>query len=199
MPARGPLVDPDVLTVIATACRDRERLRLDYESNGGAATRREIEPYRLVSLRQRWYLLAWDLGRDDWRTFRVDRIHPRTPAGSRFTPRAMPPDADIATRVERAVGESVWRFRARVIVHAPASHVRQRLPIQVDVESLGENRCAFEPGSDDPQQLARYLGMLDADFEIVESPELAAALLTLIGRYQRALADPTAASRDPVS
>ncbi|MFB8001025.1 helix-turn-helix transcriptional regulator [Nocardia sp. NPDC056000] len=188
VPARGPLVDPDVLTVIATACRDHERLRFDYESHGGASARREVEPYRLVSLRQRWYLMAWDVERDDWRTFRVDRMRPRTPTGPRFTARPIPPDADIATRVERSVGEAVWRFRARVIVHAPASHVRQRLPIQVDIETLGENRCAFEPGSDNPQQLALYLGMLGADFEIVDSPELAAALRDLIGRYERALA-----------
>ncbi|MFF2549957.1 helix-turn-helix transcriptional regulator [Nocardia sp. NPDC058058] len=190
VPARGPLVDPDVLTVIAAACRDHERLRFDYDSHGGAATRRDVEPYRLVSLRQRWYLMAWDMDRDDWRTFRVDRIHPRTPTGPRFTPRPIQPDADIATRVERSVGEATWRFRARVIVHAPAAHVRQRLPIQVDIEELGADRCAFEPGSDNPQQLALYLGMLGADFEIVDSPELAAALRDLIARYQRALPAP---------
>ncbi|MRH88498.1 WYL domain-containing protein [Nocardia sp. SYP-A9097] len=135
-----------------------------------------------------------DLDRNDWRTFRVDRIRPHTPSGSRFTPRPVPADTDLAAREERAVGEAVWRFRARVIVHAPASYVRQRLPIQVDIETLGDDHCAFEPGSDNPQQLALYLGMLDADFEIVDSPELAAALRTLIERYQRALPDPATPS-----
>jgi len=146
-----------------------------------------VEPYRLVNDRRRWYLLAWDTGRDAWRTFRVDRIEPRTPAGPRFTPRDMPPDQEIARQVARGVGEATWRFRARVIVHAPAAHVRSRLPIPVEVESLGEAQCAFEPGSDHPDMLACYLGMLDADFTIVDSPELVDALRKLARRYQRAI------------
>jgi predicted DNA-binding transcriptional regulator YafY len=148
---------------------------------------RSVEPYRLVHHRQRWYLVAWDLDREDWRTFRVDRVEPRPPTGPRFTPRPLPPDREIAAQVARGVGEAVWRYRARVIVHAPAEYVRARLPIPVEVQSLDGDRCAFEPGSDHPQMLALYLGMLDADFTIVDSPELVAALRTLIGRYQRAI------------
>jgi hypothetical protein len=89
--------------------------------------------------------------------------------------------------VARGAGEATWRYRARVIVHAPAAHVRGRLPISVEVESLGEDQCAFEPRSDDPQTLALYLGMLDADFTIANSPELVNALRKLTGRYQRAI------------
>jgi predicted DNA-binding transcriptional regulator YafY len=163
MPARGPQVDPDVLTVIASACRDHERLRFDYRAHSGAASRRSVEPYRLVNDRRRWYLVAWDTSREAWRTFRVDRIEPRTPAGPRFTPRALPPDREIAAQVARGAGEATWRYRARVIVHAPAAYVRGRLPIPVEVESLGEDQCAFEPGSDHPQMLALYLGMLPHD------------------------------------
>ncbi|GII60696.1 DNA-binding transcriptional regulator [Sphaerisporangium krabiense] len=187
MPSRGSQVDPDVLTVIASACRDHERLRFDYRAHSGAATRRSVEPYRLVNDRRRWYLVAWDVDRDAWRTFRVDRIEPRTPAGPRFTPRALPPDPEITARVAREAGEATWRYRARVIVHAPASYVRDRLPIPMEVRSLGEDRCAFEPGSDHPEMLALYLGMLDADFTIVDSPELVDALRTLTSRYQRAI------------
>jgi len=187
VPARGTQVDPDVLTLIASACRDHERLRFDYRAHSGAASRRSVEPYRLVNDRRRWYLVAFDTDRDAWRTFRVDRIEPRTPAGPRFTPRALPPDQEIAAQVARGAGEAAWRYRARVIVHAPAAHVRSRLPIPVEVESLGEDRCAFEPGSDHPEMLALYLGMLDADFIIVDSPELVAALRKLTGRYQRAI------------
>jgi predicted DNA-binding transcriptional regulator YafY len=182
VPSPGPRVDPDVLTVIAAACRDHERLRFDYTSHSGAVSRRSVEPYRLVNDRRRWYLVAWDIDRDDWRTFRADRIRPRTPAGPRFTPRPLPPDQEIAAQVSRGAAEAVWRYRARVIVHAPAAHVRDRLPIPMQVESLGEDRCSFEPGSDYPELLALYLGMLGADFTIVDSPELVAALRTLTAR-----------------
>jgi len=187
MPSSGPRVDPDVLTVIAGACRDHEVLRFDYRAHSGTASRRSVEPYRLVNDRRRWYLVAWDAGRDDWRTFRVDRIEPKTPAGPRFIPRALPSDREIAARVARGVGEATWRYRARVIVQAPAAHVRGRLPIPVEVESLGENVCAFEPGSDSPEMLALYLGMLGADFTIADSPELVDALRALTRRYQRAI------------
>jgi predicted DNA-binding transcriptional regulator YafY len=186
MPSREPQVDPDVLTVIASACRDRERLRFCYRSHSGTESRRSVEPYRLVNDRRRWYLVAWDLEAGDWRTFRVDRIEPRTPAGPRFTPRELPPDQELTARVARGIGEATWRYRARVVVHAPASQVRDRLPIPIEVEPLGEDRCAFEPGSDHPHMLALYLGLLDADFEIVHAPELADALRTLAGRYLRA-------------
>ncbi|MEU1387635.1 MULTISPECIES: YafY family protein [unclassified Nonomuraea] len=187
MPSRGSQVDPDVLTVIASACRDHERLRFDYRAHSGAAGLRSVEPYRLVHDRRRWYLVAWDVDRDAWRTFRVDRIEPRTPTGPRFTPRELPPDHEITARVARGAGEATWRYRARVIVHAPASHVRDRLPIPVEVQPLGEDRCVFEPGSDHPEMLALHLGMLDADFTVVDSPELVAALRTLTSRYQRAI------------
>jgi predicted DNA-binding transcriptional regulator YafY len=195
IPSRDPRVDPEVIIAIAGACRDSERLRFDYRAHSGAETRRTVEPYRLVSDRRRWYLVAWDIDRQDWRTFRVDRITPKTPTGPRFTPRPLPPDKEIAARVERAVGEGTWRYRARVIVHAPAAHVRARMPIPVDIEELGSDRCAFRPGSDHPEMLALYLGMLGADFEIVDSPELVEALRELAERYQRAVDANVAAGR----
>ncbi len=199
VPAPGPRIDPDLLTVIAAACRDHERLRFDYTAHSGAVSRRSVEPYRLVNDRRRWYLVAWDTDRDDWRTFRADRIRPRTPAGPRFTPRPLPPDREIADRVARGAAEATWRYRARVIVHAPAAHVRARLPVPVEVEVLDENRCAFTPGSDHPELLALYLGMLGADFTIADSPELVAALRTLTGRYQRAIDASPPAARPPAA
>jgi predicted DNA-binding transcriptional regulator YafY len=187
LPAQGPQVDPDVLTLVASACRDHERLRFDYRSHSGTASRRYVEPYRLVNDRRRWYLLAWDTDREDWRLFRMDRVGPRTPTGPRFTPRPLPPDEEITARVARGIGEATWRYRARVIVAAPAAYVRSRLPIPIDVSPLGEDRCEFEPGSDHPQMLALYLGLLDADFSIVDSPELVETLGTLAARFQRAV------------
>jgi predicted DNA-binding transcriptional regulator YafY len=186
VPAAGPQVDVEVLTLVAGACRDHEQLRFDYRSHSGAGSRRAVEPYRLLNDRRRWYLLAWDVDRAAWRTFRVDRIEARSPTGPRFTPRALPPEDEVAAQVARGIGEATWRYRARVVVHAPAEHARARLPIRVEVLALGHDRCTFEPGSDHPQMLALYLGMLDADFEIVAAPELVAALRALARRYQRA-------------
>jgi hypothetical protein len=114
----------------------------------------------------------------------------RTPIGPRFAPRPVPSDRAIAAQVARGVGEATWAYRARVVVHASAEHVRSRIPIPVDVEPLGDDRCVFEPGSDHPEMLALYLGLLGADFTIVDSPELTEALQTLIARYQRAVIGP---------
>jgi predicted DNA-binding transcriptional regulator YafY len=185
--ARGPRADPDVLTLIAGVCRDHERIRFDYRTHAGAVGRRQVEPYRLVLERQRWYLVAWDTGREAWRTFRVDRIEPRPPTGPRFTPRPVPSDREVAEQVARGAGQATWRFQARVIVHASARHVRDRLPIPVEVQDLDPDRCVFEPGSDHPEMLALYLGLLGADFEVVDSPELVNALRVLTARYQRAI------------
>ncbi|GIJ46631.1 DNA-binding transcriptional regulator [Virgisporangium aliadipatigenens] len=186
MPSSGPAVDPEVLTAVAGACRDRHRLAFDYRTHAGSAGRRSVEPYRLVHHRTRWYLVAWDLDRDDWRTFRVDRMDPRTPTGPRFTPRPLPPDRELMDRISRGVQEATWRYRARVVVEASADHVRSRLPIAVDIEELGPDRCAFSPGSDHPEMLALYLGMLDADFSVADAPELVAVLGKLAERYRRA-------------
>ncbi len=187
MPSRGPQVDPDVLTVVAAASRDHDRLRFDYVAHSGVASRRSVEPYRLVNDHRRWYLVAWDTDRDDWRTFRVDRIEPSLPTGPRFTPRALPPDREIAAQVARGVAEAPWRYLARVIVHAPAAYVRDRLPVPLEVKSLADGRCEFVPGSDHPEMLALYLGMLGADFTILDSPELVDALRDLTKRFQRAI------------
>src|SRR5213079_1482266 len=73
-PVGGPTVDPQHLTVIAGACRDSERLRFAYRSRDGTDSRREVEPHALVNLGRRWYLVAWDRGRADWRSFRIDRL-----------------------------------------------------------------------------------------------------------------------------
>ncbi|HEX6567509.1 MAG TPA: WYL domain-containing protein [Acidimicrobiales bacterium] len=112
-PARAPAVDPEVLTVIAGACRDHEQLRFDYQDHDGSASYRVTEPHRLVHFGRRWYLVAWDVGRRDWRTFRVDRLEPRGATGPRFRPRE-PPGGDVAGLVTRGVGTAMWRLRAQV-------------------------------------------------------------------------------------
>src|SRR6478736_6152979 len=92
----GPTADPQVLTQLAAACRDRERLRFAYRGRDTTESRRIVEPHTLVNLGRRWYLVAWDCDRDDWRTFRVDRLTRLSPAGARFEPRALPNDDPAA-------------------------------------------------------------------------------------------------------
>jgi hypothetical protein len=111
------------------------------------------------------------------------------PLGPPFAPRLLPPDSEVAERVARDVSESMCRFRAKVVVHASAQYVRDTVRIPVDVEPLGADRCVFEPGADDPEMMAIYLGLLGVDFEIVDSPELVQALRTLGERFVRATSD----------
>jgi predicted DNA-binding transcriptional regulator YafY len=174
-----------VLTAIAGACRDHQRLRFDYRDHDGSASRRTVEPHRLVHERGRWYLVAWDVDREDWRTFRVDRIRPRLPTGPRFTPRRVP-GGDVAAYVEKHVGQATWRYRARVLLHAPAETLAARLPPAVELEPVDEHTCIATTGADDPYMLALYLGMLDVDFDIIDAPELAQQLRKLASRYTRA-------------
>jgi predicted DNA-binding transcriptional regulator YafY len=189
VPAAGPAVDAATLTTLAAACRDLRRVRFDYERHDGTRSRRDAEPYRLVSVGRRWYLVAWDTGPGAWRTFRVDRITlPAYPEGPRFTPRQLP-DGDAALHVLKGTGAAMWRYRVQVIVHAPAADVIPRLPPAVTVDPIDERTCRIHVGSDTPQMLALYLGLLDADFELenpAAHPDLVHHLRTLATRYHRA-------------
>src|SRR6476646_8798139 len=118
-PATGPTVDPQHLTVIAAACRDSECVRFAYRSRDGTDMRRDVEPHSLVNLGRRWYLVAWDRRREDWRTFRVDRIERPAATGPRFTARALPAK-DASAYVRSSISDAFSRFEARVTVHAPA-------------------------------------------------------------------------------
>ncbi len=184
-PGAGDAVDADVLTAVATAIRSSERLRFDYVSHDGATGRRQVEPHRLVSRDGRWYLVGWDVDRDDWRTFRVDRLSTRLPTGPRFTPRDLP-DAEVLERVERGVNTAPWQYRTRILLHAPAAEVAAKLPWVSGIEEVGRHRCIVEVGSDNPLMLSLYLGLLDADFELLDAPELAEQLHRLAARFRRA-------------
>jgi predicted DNA-binding transcriptional regulator YafY len=186
----APTVDAAVLGVITAACRDRERLRFDYRSHDGAQTRREAEPLRLVTWGRRWFLVAWDAAREDWRTFRVDRMTLKTPNGRRFPPRD-PPAADLAAYVARGVSAAAWRYQARLVVHAPADVVAARLPASVGpVEAIDDRTCQVTTGADSVETLALWAGLLEADFDVIGCPELVARLELLARRYARASALP---------
>jgi predicted DNA-binding transcriptional regulator YafY len=186
-PAGGPTVDPQHLMTIAAACRDAERLRFAYRSREGADTRREVEPHALVNRGRRWYLVAFDRGRDDWRTFRVDRLRRPAAAGGRCAPRTLPA-ADAAAFVEQSIAGTSHRYQARVTVHAPAAAVTGRLPWTASaVTPIDATRCEYRTEDDDLDWLALRIVMLGADVEVHEPPELPDALRTVAERLQRAI------------
>jgi predicted DNA-binding transcriptional regulator YafY len=186
LPPGGPTVDAQHLTVIAAACRDRERLRFAYRSREGVESRRNVEPHSLVNVGRRWYLVAWDRDREDWRTFRVDRLERPEPAGARFTPRALPA-RDAAAWVEQRLTTAPHRYVARVTLHAPADEITRRVSATWGtVEARDAHTCVFTTGEDDLGWLALRIAMLGVDFEVHEPPELAEHLRSLAGRLRRA-------------
>jgi predicted DNA-binding transcriptional regulator YafY len=200
-------VAPEVLVALSSAIRAHATLRFDYAARVPAAEvapaaavvgagsdgadpgpPRRVEPHHLVTSQGRWYLVAWDLDRADWRTFRADRITPRTPTGPRFTPRALPGGVPVATYVsarfkgadpaDRAGG---WPCTGTVILHSPASAV---LPFAGDglVEDLGPGRCRLESGSWSWVALAASLNRFDTPIEVLGPPELSEAFALLATR-----------------
>lgn len=182
VPLTGPVpaLDPTVLTALARACRGSERLEFGYQGRSGEATARRVEPHRLVQAGYRWYLVARDVDRDDWRTFRADRIAAPRLTGVRFVP-ADPPDA--AAFVARAVTTAPYRYQARILVQAPADVVAGHVPPTVGViEPADADSCVLILGSDSLDALAFHTAMLDLDFAVLAPPELISRLATLARR-----------------
>jgi predicted DNA-binding transcriptional regulator YafY len=179
------MVDPEALTAIAGACRDRERLRFDYRSRDGSQSRRHVEPLSLVNLGRRWYLVAWDCERDGWRTFRVDRLERASSAATRFEPRTLPggdPAAFVASNLKTAPS----RYQARVTVHAPAAELEQRRYLWGTVQPRGQDTCEYSTSDDSLDWLAMRIGMLGFDVEVHEPPELVERFGLLAQRFERA-------------
>ncbi|MEE1758958.1 MULTISPECIES: helix-turn-helix transcriptional regulator [unclassified Streptomyces] len=211
--APAPKVSPDTLMAIAEACRRHERLRFDYagphtstpdpsaaEPSAPDASAAEpstprvrtVEPHSLVSFDRHWYLVAWDTDRADWRTFRVDRLVPRTPTGPRFVPRALP-DGDAATYLAHRLSSRAWPFRATVTLHEPAASVAERLwPGMGVLEPLDDDHCLLHLGAETPRDLAWMITSVDADFTLDASaaPELADALRAQAERSLQAIRRP---------
>ncbi|KIF74479.1 hypothetical protein QR77_11825 [Streptomyces sp. 150FB] len=193
----NPQADPRVLVTLSAAVHVREVLRFDYipVSQVGAAAGepavpppRRVEPHHLVTWGGRWYLVAWDLDRDDWRIFRVDRITPRTPSGPRFTPRELPGgdvSAFVAGRFEGSDGSGDWPCRGEVILDLPAAAVSSYSRDGI-VEELGPDRCRLVLGAWSWRGLAAMIGRFDADIEVIGPPELHAAFAHLARRYANA-------------
>ncbi|WP_280392654.1 helix-turn-helix transcriptional regulator [Nocardia brasiliensis] len=185
--AGGPTVDPDTLTAIAGAIRDNHRLRFDYRSHDGTASLRTTEPHRLAHTGRRWYLIGWDVDRADWRTYRVDRLHPRIPTGPRFTPRAAP-DADLSGYLTQGVTNSPYRYSARVTLGVPAEVAAERISPTVGVvEAIDAESCTLRVGGNSLDEMAIYLATFGFPCHVHEPPELVAHVRTLAQRLHESV------------
>jgi predicted DNA-binding transcriptional regulator YafY len=181
----GPAVDAAVLTTLAQASRDTERLRFAYTAQNGEETRRHVEPHWLVSLGRRWYLVAFDLGRSDWRTFRVDRVASPLSTLLRFEPRQLP-GRDPAAYVRAQLGSLATSYAIEAIVAAPADEVRGRVGQWATIEALDGDRCRLVMNADSLDWPTLALGSLGAEIEEVKPPELVAHLRAWSSRFARA-------------
>jgi predicted DNA-binding transcriptional regulator YafY len=179
-------IPPDVLTTVAQACRDDERLAFAYSAADGARSRRTVEPHRLVPLGRRWYLVAYDLDRHDWRSFRLDRLTGPAPTGERFRQRTLPaPDA--ATFVRRGTRDLPTSFDVEAVVQAPVDVVLTRLGHWATAEDAGEGATRLRMRTDSLDWAALALGSVGAEFRVVRPDELVVHLAGWAERFTRAV------------
>lgn len=185
-----PLLDPHVLTTLAAACRDNEQLEFAYRDHEGKASARRVEPLGLAHTgSRRWYLVAWDLDREDWRTFRVDRIDARVTVGPRFAPRK--PPADLAEYVSRSISDAPYRYRARVKLRGSAEALSQQVAPWCGVlEPLDDESCVLSTGAGSIEALVAQMLLTGVDFELLEPLELAPELSKIAERLARATRAP---------
>src|SRR5215831_12496460 len=183
----GPNVDATVLTTVAQACRDEERLRFAYTAQSAERSSRHVEPHRLVSLGRRWYLVAYDLGRSDWRSFRLDRLDNLRTTGMRFQPRELPAE-DPVSFVRAGIENLPTRRRIEAVVHAPGATVRGRVGQWATIEDMDDATCRLRMTVDNLDWPVLTLGAIGADFEVVRPPELVDHLREWGARLLRATA-----------
>ncbi|MEU3251251.1 WYL domain-containing protein [Streptomyces sp. NPDC006997] len=183
----GPSIAPETLTVMASTVAGHERLRFAYRAKDGTESRRLTEPYRLVSTGRRWYLVAFDLDRDDWRTFRVDRVSSPFATGARFTPRELP-TGSAAEYLRQSIRHHGQTYDFSVTLAAPAEAVAARVPAWLGApEPLGPDSCRLRATTGDPVEwLAVRLAMLNCDFTVHEPERLVTCVRELGGRLSRA-------------
>ncbi|TCO28492.1 putative DNA-binding transcriptional regulator YafY [Kribbella steppae] len=172
-------IDPDVLMTLVRACRDEVEADFDYPS-GSEVRRRRVEPYRLVASDRRWYLFSYDLDRDDWRSFRVDRMSEVAARTWRFRPREAP---DAATFVQEGVASRVYPHQARFLVQAPAETVRAQIPASAAVvQPRGSEHCEVLSGAGSLDFALMHVLLLGHDFEVLDPPELRSRCRVLADR-----------------
>ncbi len=170
-PESANSVAAHVLVALAQACRDGERLEFAYTARTGEPSIREVDPHRLVLMGRRWYLVAWDLTRFDWRTFRLDRLQEPKATGARAIPRRLPTE-DAAEFVRSSIESVPQRHRVEVFIHATAATVRERIGPWGILEDVGPKRCRFEMSADSLDWPTLALGKAAAEFEVSSPPEL---------------------------
>lgn len=167
----GTTADPEALVTIALACRDTERVRFGYVTAAGESAERQVEPLRLVSLNRRWYLVGYDLDRQDWRSFRLDRLRDPRRTGSRFRPRDLPTQ-DAVSFVREGIGRVRPVQDVEVLLDLPAAQARASIGRWATFEEIAENRCRMTMQVDGLQWPAMALGSLGASFRIVRPQAL---------------------------
>ncbi|MYS80944.1 helix-turn-helix transcriptional regulator [Embleya scabrispora] len=186
LPVCGETVAPADLAAIAAACRSARTLRFDYRTHDGREAVRTAEPHRIACTGRRWYLLAWDLDRTDWRTYRVDRIRLRPPTGPRFAPRPLP-DRDIAAYIRAGISTHAFAHHATVLLHASPELAAARIGATDGVlEAIDTRTCRLTTGASSIDALAIRLAFLDLDFTVESPPELLHRVARLAGRWSRA-------------
>ncbi len=183
---RGPRIDPELLALLAGACRDHEMVTFDYTTRGGStAAPRRVEPHHLISSGGLWYLLAHDTGKDDWRIYRLDRIADPAPIRRRFTARPVP-GGDPAAYVATKIATAPTRYRAVATVQAPAETIRRRTAALPDrVKALDENSCTVDCSGNYLPGIAQHLTVLDADYTLDADPDVTAYLRRTAERLHR--------------
>jgi predicted DNA-binding transcriptional regulator YafY len=183
--AANPTVDPEVLTTLALACRDTERVRFSYTAAAGQQTGRHVEPHRLVLLGRRWYLVGYDLDRQGWRSYRLDRLTGPDGTGARFRPRELPA-ADAAAFVRAGVQSTRTGYDIEVIIEAPAELVRERIGRWASVAEISVSRCRVRMTADQLEWPVMGLGMIGADFQVISPSELIEWMRDWGARFSRA-------------
>lgn len=184
-PLAGPTIDAGTLSTLAQACRDSERLRFGYTRYDRTRAERLVEPHRLVSLGRRWYLVAWDLERHDWRSFRVDRLAEPQLQGVPFRPRELPAE-DAAEFVKAGIAGRPMKHDVRIVVHAAPEVVENTVRRWGEVERIDDVTCVLRMSVDDLEWPAMVLASVGAEFEIESPDELRAYLREVAERFGRA-------------
>lgn len=173
-------IDVHILTTLAHACRDRVRVRFRYGRHRDEEQDRRVEPVRVVAAGWRWYLMAYDLDRSHWRTFRLDRMKDVVSTTLLFRVREHP---DPVMYVQESVTAAPYRYLARVRLHAPVEEVRRKVPPQTArIEDDAEGWCRLTAGADDLEWLALHIALLDVETQILSPPELCEAAARLCRR-----------------